>query len=125
MCIPFSTQILKLDTPFEERRDLVFVGGYGHQPNADAVIYFAKEVLPLVKLDLPEVRFFIIGGGATEEVKQLANFDVVVTGMAPDLTKHLKYTKLSVAPLRFGAGLKGKILSSLGAGLQIAPTTRY
>jgi GT2 family glycosyltransferase/glycosyltransferase involved in cell wall biosynthesis len=123
MCIPFSTQILKLDTPLEERRDLVFVGGYGHQPNADAVIYFAKEVLPLIKRELPEVRFFIIGGGATDEVKQLANFDVIVTGMAPDLTRYLKYAKLSVAPLRFGAGLKGKILSSLGAGLPCVTTS--
>ncbi|MDR3617282.1 MAG: glycosyltransferase [Candidatus Obscuribacterales bacterium] len=122
MCIPFSTQIQKLETPFEERRDLVFVGGYGHQPNADAVVYFAKEVFPLIKMELPEVRFFIIGGGATEEVKQLANFDIVVTGMAPDLTKYLKYAKLSVAPLRFGAGLKGKILSSLGAGLPCVAT---
>ena len=123
MCVPFSTQAEKLETPFDQRRDLIFIGGYGHQPNADAVVFFAKDVLPLIQAKIPDVRFFIIGGGVTEQVKNLANFNVIVTGMAPDLNKYLKFAKLSVAPLRFGAGLKGKILSSLGAGLPCVTTT--
>jgi cellulose synthase/poly-beta-1,6-N-acetylglucosamine synthase-like glycosyltransferase len=51
LCIPFSTQLQKSETPFGERRDLVFVGGYSHQPNADAVVYFVREVLPLIKMN--------------------------------------------------------------------------
>lgn len=104
------------------RRDVLFVGTYQHPPNQDAVVFFAKEVWPLVRRRLPDARFLIVGSAVTETVSALAGDGVVVLGFVPDLQPLLDSARISVAPLRFGAGLKGKVATTLQAGLPTVAT---
>ncbi len=121
--IPLSSVITSSCKPFRDRRDLLFIGGFQHPPNVDAVIYFTNEVLPIVRKSIPSVRFFILGGHAPPEVRDLANIDVIVTGQVEDLSRYFGACRLSVAPLRVGAGMKGKVLTSLGFGLPCVATS--
>ena len=104
------------------RRDIVFVGTYQHPPNEDAVVFFAREVWPLVRPRLPGTRFLIAGSALTPAVTALAGEGVEVLGFVPELRPLLDAARLSVAPLRFGAGLKGKVATTLEAGLPTIAT---
>jgi len=121
--IPLSCSISKTAKSFSERKDIAFVGGFLHPPNVDAVLYFVKEIFPLVKRTLPDCRFFVIGGNAPEPLQKLANCDVVLTGKVADLSRYFDNCRISVAPLRAGAGMKGKVLTSLAHGLPCVATT--
>ncbi len=108
--------------PFSQRRDLMFIGHYYHQPNVDAVKYFTKEVLPLIRQRIPGIKFYIVGSNPTQEVMNLQSDDVIVTGYAPDVSSYFGRTRVFVAPLRFGAGMKGKIGQSMAFGLPVVTT---
>ncbi|MFH1278941.1 MAG: glycosyltransferase [Candidatus Eisenbacteria bacterium] len=106
--------------PFEwsgERKDLVFIGNYNHQPNEDAVVHFVNHVLPLVHEKLPDVRFHIVGNNPTPAVSALAGKRVNVTGYVPDILPWLRECRVCVVPLRYGAGLKGKVGQAMAAGI--------
>ena len=106
--------------PFEERKDFLFIGGFPHLPNIDAVVYFCAEILPLIRERLPDVTFHIIGDAPPPQVLDLANQDgVIVHGYVKDITSMFRKCRLSVAPLRFGAGIKGKIATSLAYGVPV------
>ena len=111
------------DKGFGERSGVVFIGGYRHSPNVDAVGFFATEVMPLLRERLPGVRFYAAGSNPTSEVQSLAGEDVVVTGYIEDLDSMLDKMRVSVAPLRYGAGIKGKIASAMAVGLPVVATT--
>ena len=108
--------------PLAGRKNLLFVGHYAHSPNEDAVCYFVKEILPLIRQDIPGVVFYMVGSQITEAVQSLASRDVVAVGYAPDLTPYLDGCRVFVAPLRYGAGIKGKIGQSMGFGLPVVTT---
>lgn len=104
-------------TPWEERRNIVFIGGYGHPPNVDAVKHFVAEVMPLLReMNFPG-RFVIVGSDPPSEVLALASTDVEVRGFVEDLGALFGGCRLTVAPLRYGAGMKGKVISSLAHGV--------
>ena len=109
--------------PVAGRKDLLFVGHYAHNPNEDAVSYFVKEILPLIRQDIPGVVFHMVGSNITETVQALASQDVVAVGYVPDLTPYLDGCRVFVAPLRYGAGMKGKIGQSMGFGLPVVTTS--
>ena len=96
-------------TPFELRRDFLFIGGFQHTPNTDAILFFLKKIYPIVKLRLRDAKFYIIGDKAPPEVVALAGENVVIAGLQRDVRPFFESVRLSVAPLRFGAGVKGKI----------------
>ena len=108
--------------PFGMRRDILFIGSFQHTPNIDAVLFFAREILPEVHRQLPELRFYIIGDKAPPEVIALVDDKVIVTGYQPDVRIYFDSIKLSVAPLRYGAGVKGKINQSMGLGVPVVAT---
>jgi glycosyltransferase involved in cell wall biosynthesis len=109
--------------PFEQRHDLVFVGGFRHPPNVDAVRWFAAEVFPLVRTQLPEMRFHCIGGNVPAEVEALAaQAGVEIHGHVPDIDPYMDGARISVAPLRFGAGVKGKVNLSMAHGQPVVAT---
>ena len=110
-------------TPWSERADIMFVGGYQHPPNVDAVIYFVNEVFPLVRQKLPEVQFHIIGSKAPPEVTRLQQDGVIYHGYVADLEPFLDNVRVAVAPLRFGAGVKGKINTSMSYGQPVVATS--
>lgn len=108
--------------PFRERRDLVFVGGFQHPPNIDAVDWFVKSVFPLVRPDLPGVRFHVIGSKIVDEILALAADDVIVHGYVEDIAPFMDDARISIAPLRYGAGVKGKVNMAMSYGLPVAAT---
>jgi glycosyltransferase involved in cell wall biosynthesis len=109
--------------PFASRSGLLFVGGFGHRPNVDAVRWFHAEVFPHVKAEIGDVRLFVVGSSPPDEILSLARPDVVVTGHVPSTTPYLAACRVSVAPLRYGAGMKGKIGEALGHGLPVVSTS--
>jgi glycosyltransferase involved in cell wall biosynthesis len=105
------------------RPDIVFVGSYQHSPNRDAAAYFAREVWPRVRQRLPHARFLVVGSGVTPDVRALSGGGVQVLGFVKDLDAVFATCRMSVAPLRFGAGLKGKVASSMLAGLPVVASS--
>jgi ubiquinone/menaquinone biosynthesis C-methylase UbiE/glycosyltransferase involved in cell wall biosynthesis len=109
--------IAQAPAPFDARRDIVFIGGYKHLPNVDAVRYFTQEIWPLVRTQLPGVRFLVVGSDPPAEFEALASDDVIIVGHVADLGACLDRCRVAVNPLRYGAGVKGKIVSAMAAGL--------
>lgn len=107
----------------EGRQGAAFVGGFAHAPNRDAVQWFAGEVWPLVRARLPSATFRIAGSGIDPAVSALVGGGIEVVGHVPDLARFLGGCRLTVAPLRFGAGVKGKVLSSLCHGVPCIATS--
>jgi GT2 family glycosyltransferase/glycosyltransferase involved in cell wall biosynthesis len=110
-------------TPFALRRDCLFIGGFQHTPNVDAVLFFAQKIYPLVSEHLRDAKFYIIGDNAPPEIVALANEKIVVAGLQKDARPFFESVKLSVAPLRFGAGVKGKINQSMAFGVPVVATS--
>ncbi|NET43635.1 tetratricopeptide repeat protein [Okeania sp. SIO2B3] len=108
---------------FEERKNILFIGGFQHPPNVDAVLYFVRDVFPLIKQKVNDIKFFVIGSNAPEEIVNLSSDDVIITGHIPDISEYFNSCKISVAPLRYGAGIKGKILTSFSYGLPVVATS--
>ena len=98
------------------RRDVAFIGGAGHAPNLDAVMHLAREVMPLVWAADPAIRCLVAGSGWTGNL--FGGFDarLVNLGHQQELQPLLRSVRMTVAPLRFGAGIKGKVLESMAAG---------
>ncbi|QSX78496.1 glycosyltransferase [Agrilutibacter solisilvae] len=110
--------------PFDQRRDLVFVGGFRHPPNVDAVTWFVREVFPLVRARLPEVVFHCIGGDVPPAIAALAAHEGVrVHGHVADITPYMTGARVALAPLRYGAGVKGKINLSMAHGQPVVATS--
>jgi GT2 family glycosyltransferase/glycosyltransferase involved in cell wall biosynthesis len=120
---PLIMDIQGVRKTYQERRDIVFVGGYQHAPNVDAVRYFAEEVMPLLRKKLPGVRFHAVGSKPPAEIKALASEDIIITGFVEDLNPLLDKMRVSVAPLRYGAGIKGKIGAAMAVGLPVVATS--
>jgi SAM-dependent methyltransferase/glycosyltransferase involved in cell wall biosynthesis len=107
---------------FESRKGLFFVGGFEHPPNVDAVLWFAADVFPEVRRHLPDATFFVLGSQIPEEIHALASAGIAVCGQVPEMQRFLRGCRLSVAPLRYGAGIKGKVTQSLAWGLPCVMT---
>ncbi len=114
--IPSST------TSFRNRRGITFIGGYKHEPNIDAVNWLMKEIMPLVRNKLGSVPVYLLGSDPTTEILEYANKDVIIPGYVKDVSEFFLNARVFVAPLRYGAGMKGKIGQSLEYGLPIVST---
>lgn len=110
--------------PFAQRRDLVFVGGFRHPPNVDAVRWFVDAVFPLIRAQLPDVEFHCIGSDPPDSVLALARQPGVrIHGYVPDVAPYMDSCRIALAPLRFGAGVKGKINLSMAHGQPVVATS--
>lgn len=107
---------------FENRKDILFVGSFRHDPNNDAVKYLKQIIMPLVWQTLPDVKVNIVGSYITEDIKVLASTRFNLLGFVDNINVTLNAAKLFVAPLRFGAGIKGKIGQSLEHSLPLVTT---
>lgn len=109
--------------PFAERRDLMFIGGFQHPPNIDAATWFVEQVWPLIRARRPGLRFHLIGSKANDDVKLLGEVEgVVFHGFVEDIEPFLDGCRLAVAPLRYGAGVKGKVNMSMSYGQPVVAT---
>lgn len=110
--------------PFEQRHDLVFVGGFRHPPNVDAVRWFGGEVFPLIRARQPGIRFHCIGMAPPAEILALqAQPGIVVHGHVAELAPYMDGARVALAPLRFGAGVKGKVNLSMAHGQPVVATS--
>jgi len=109
--------------PFAAREGIVFIGGFQHPPNTDAVLWYAREVLPLVRERLPGVKTYIVGSKVPATIRALAAPDFVVTGYVPEVAPFFTGCRLSIAPLRYGAGVKGKVNLAMSYGVPVVATT--
>ncbi|HSV16862.1 MAG TPA: glycosyltransferase [Casimicrobiaceae bacterium] len=109
--------------PFAERAGLVFIGSFQHPPNADAVLWYAREILPRLREHLPGVPTYIVGSSVPASIKALAADDFVVTGYVKDVTPYFTGCRVSVSPLRYGAGVKGKVNLAMSYGLPVVATS--
>jgi glycosyltransferase involved in cell wall biosynthesis len=118
--IPGASKVI----PFKNRKDILFIGSFPHFPNIDAIEYFVEQILPiLVKLD-PTIKLKIIGSNPPDSILKLANNpNIEILGFVKDLQPLYDNIKLSIAPLRFGAGIKGKIANSMCYGVPTVATT--
>jgi GT2 family glycosyltransferase/glycosyltransferase involved in cell wall biosynthesis len=108
--------------PYKGRRDFVFVGGFEHPPNVDAMLWFASAIMPKIVADLPEAKLHIIGSKMPPSVRALADQHIIAHGYVENLEPFFDSCVLSVAPLRYGAGVKGKINQSMSFGLPVVST---
>ena len=105
-------------------RNCLFIGGFGHAPNLDGLRWFCKEIWPRVRTAVPEATLTVIGSHVPPEVEAFAQLPgVTVLGFVPDTTPYLERAALSVAPLRFGAGMKGKVIEAMAHALPVVTTT--
>jgi sugar transferase (PEP-CTERM/EpsH1 system associated) len=105
-----------------DRDSVVFTGLISYRPNTDAVLYFAREVLPLIVAQRPNVRFTVVGMGPTDEIKSLAGKNVVVTDAVPDVRPYLAAAGAVVVPLRMGSGTRLKVLEALAMAKPVVST---
>jgi len=108
---------------YKNRRDIVFVGGFTHEPNIDAVEYFCTQIWPLVAPQLFDCRLIIAGNAPPPRVARFASERIIVTGYVENLPALLDHSRVSIAPLRFGAGMKGKVGEALAYGVPVVATT--
>lgn len=102
-----------------ERRNLIFVAGFAHPPNSGAALWFASDVFPQLKKRYPMLKLSLIGSNPTAEVRALQSEDIAVTGYVSDeaLEIHYRTARVSVAPLLFGGGMKGKVVEAMRFGI--------
>lgn len=106
----------------EGRRDLLFVGGFGHPPNADAMHWMASDILPALRREFPDVNILIAGDVPDGARKSLSEAGLTMLGRVPDLAPLMGSALASIAPLRFGAGVKGKVNMAMSHGLPVIGT---
>jgi GT2 family glycosyltransferase/glycosyltransferase involved in cell wall biosynthesis len=109
--------------PYETRRDFLFIGGFEHTPNVDAMLWFVNQIMPQIRVRLPGVRLHMIGSKMPEAVRSLAGDEVLAHGYVENVDSFFESCLLSVAPLRWGAGVKGKINQSMSFGVPVVSTT--
>ncbi len=101
----------------------VFTGTMDYRPNADAVVWFATEILPLIQAVLPAARFHVVGSNPVPAVLQLARLDgVFVTGRVPDVRPYLAHATAAVAPMRVARGIQNKVLEAMAMARPVVLT---
>ena len=124
-CIPngVDTEYFAPNTDVSDERTLVFTGVMTYAPNRDAAHFFCAEILPRVRSRFPEVRVELVGSNAPDDVCSLAGNGVTVTGTVPDIRPYVHRAAVYVSPLRFGTGVKNKVLAALAMGKAVVATS--
>ncbi len=108
---------------FESRSGLLFVGGFDHAPNGDAVEYMVTEIMPLLMKEIPDIHLTVVGSNPSDRIRALAGEHVTIAGWVADLDPIYAASRVVVAPLRFGAGVKGKVGQALAMGVPVVTTS--
>ncbi len=109
--------------PFTQRQHLLFVGNFSHRPNVDSVEFMAREVMPLLRKEIPQLELMVVGANAPDHFSQFESVGVRVAGHVPSLDPVMGSSRVFVAPIRFGSGVNGKIGEALSYGLPVVTTT--
>ncbi len=111
--------------PFNGRTNFITIGNLFHAPNVDAVVYLKKEIWPLIRKQLPEAQLHIFGAYAPKHISEMhqPKEGFYIEGWTPSVSEVMKKAKVCLAPLRFGAGLKGKIFDAMHCGTPVVTTS--
>lgn len=120
--IPNIHRVRESVPPHSMRSDLLFVGGFEHTPNTEAALRLVNRVMPLIWRERPNLTVLIVGPDPPAEVLALNSEQVKVTGWVPNLDALLDSTLAMLAPLSYGAGIKGKVTQAMAAGLPVVTT---
>jgi O-antigen biosynthesis protein len=115
--VPWSVTPKATEVPFSKRRGIAFIGGYGHEPNLDAARWLIKDIMPLVRMHDQSIQCILVGSDMPDEIRQMADDGIVPIGQVENLADVFDTVRLTVAPLAYGAGIKGKVIESLSAGI--------
>jgi GT2 family glycosyltransferase/glycosyltransferase involved in cell wall biosynthesis len=121
--IPWTVEIRDIKKAEVERPAIAFIVGYRHEPNVDAAKWAVQSIMPGLRKEVPGIELLLVGSYMPPELTALAGKDVVPLGHVPSLDTVFDRVRLTIAPLRYGAGLKGKVLESLAAGVPCVMTT--
>ena len=103
---------------------LLFVGGFNHGPNANGLLWFVHECWSFVRLRVPGVKLTVVGSNPPQEIIDLGKEDgIMVAGFVPETAPYLDSAAVSIAPLLYGAGMKGKVTEAMAVGLPVVTTT--
>ncbi|MEZ7507070.1 glycosyltransferase [Flavobacterium sp. Arc2] len=110
---------------FEERKNFIFIGNFLHEPNWNAVQYLKESIWPLIKKQLPDAILHVYGAYPSQKVLQLNNSKerFIIKGRAANAYEVVRQARVVLAPLRFGAGIKGKLLEAMQCGTPSVTTT--
>jgi GT2 family glycosyltransferase/glycosyltransferase involved in cell wall biosynthesis len=117
--LPFVRNDELTDNEFYQRSGILFIGGYKHEPNIDAAKHLALEIMPYLRKLLPGITLVIAGSNTPKSIYALEMSDIKVLGYVEKLMPILNDARILVAPLRYGAGIKGKVASAMNAGLPV------
>ena len=123
--IPHRVEVLDRPPGHAQREGLIYFGGFmggSGSPNEDALIYLVSEILPLLHAEDPTLMLYVVGADPTPAVRAVASDRVSVIGYVPDSSVWLSRTRVHVSPLRFGAGVKLKLIDTMAAGLPFVTT---
>lgn len=121
--MPLIERAVHTEVNYASRTDIMFLGGYNHPPNVDAANWLIDEIWPLLSKAIPEARLLLVGSNPPEALKQRATDTIVVTGTVPNLSPWFEKARVFIAPLRYGAGAKGKVLAALANGVPVVATS--
>ncbi|MGO4808096.1 glycosyltransferase [Cupriavidus sp. 2MCAB6] len=107
------------------RSGILFVAGFGHPPNVDAAKWLVQDIMPLIRARVPGTHLWLVGSNPTPEVQRLATDDITVTGYVtdPQLLEFYRTARVAIVPLRFGAGVKSKVVEAMNYGLPLVTTS--
>jgi GT2 family glycosyltransferase/glycosyltransferase involved in cell wall biosynthesis len=117
MRCPWVVEPTPSTPPFQGRSGVAFLGNFRHPPNEEAMVYFLKEVMPGLRERLPGVKLHIYGSNMTDRMRAMAAEDVVIEGFVESVDEVYDHRRVFVAPLLSGAGIKGKVIGALAAGM--------
>jgi GT2 family glycosyltransferase len=122
---PYAYEHFADEAFVEGRGDLLFVAGFAHPPNVDAACWLVESIMPRVWERRPDARLSLVGSNPTSEVLALAGDRVEVTGFVDDAELQRRYAqaRVAVVPLRYGAGVKSKVVEALQQGLPLVTTS--
>lgn len=121
----FENQLSYVEKDFSKRKDLIFVGGFSHYPNIDGVLWFYKKIYPNILKKYPNIIWHIVGSSIPIDIKKLGSKNIKIEGSLSDKDLYALYQKcrISIVPLRFGAGVKGKIVEAAYFQIPIVTTS--
>jgi GT2 family glycosyltransferase len=108
---------------FKTRKDLLFLGGFEHPPNVDGVLYFLDEIFDEIRARLPDLHLTVVGSDMPDKIRNLKHDGLKIVGYSENLEPLFDSSRVFVAPIRYGAGIKGKIGLSMAWGLPVVTTS--
>ena len=115
----------KKERNFRNTKDLMFVGGFLHKPNVDGILWYLEEIYPVLNNKFPEIKTYILGSDTPAEIIKFNSKTVIVKGYVTDeqLIDYYKNCRLCIVPLRYGSGIKGKIIEAMYYQIPIVTTS--